>query len=181
MLFRERKQIVICVAACALAAAFMLFRYLPLRQRLKAVERIKAAQTLAIGRASMEREQMPVLREQLLTLQQVVGNYQARIPTDTDLGVFLQQIADLISRHNLREQVIVPHKEMAMKNLNCIPVDMQCKGKLAQVFEFYKRMQKLDRLVRIEQVKLLNDRDFSGEVSMQSKVVIYYRPQSEQG
>jgi len=181
MLFRERKQIVICVAAGAMAVVFMLFRYLPLRQRLNAVEQTKAAQTLAINRASMEREQMPVLREQLLTLQQVVGNYQARIPADTDLGVFLQQIADLISRHNLREQVIVPHKEIVMENLNCIPVDMQCKGKLAQVFEFYKRMQQLDRLVRIEQVKLLNDRDFNGDVSVQSKVVIYYRPQSEQG
>lgn len=181
MLFRERKQIVICTMAGVMAAAFVLFRYLPLRQRLKVVEQAKAAQALAISRASMEREQMPVLREQLLTLQQVVGNYQARIPVGTDLGVFLQQIADLISRHNLREQVIVPHKEIVMKNLNCIPVDMQCKGKLAQVFEFYKRIQKLDRLVRIEQVKLLNDKDFSGEVSMQSKVVIYYRPKSERG
>ncbi len=181
MLFRERKQIVVCAAAGAVAVAFMVFRYLPLRQRLKAVERIKAAQTLAISRASTEREQMPVLREQLLKLQQTVGNYRDRIPTGADLGVFLQQIADLISRHNLREQVIVPHKEIVMKNLNCIPVDMQCKGKLAKVFEFYKQMQKLDRLVRIESVKLLNDKDFSGEVSMQSKVVIYYRPQSGRG
>lgn len=181
MLFRERKQIVICVAAGAVAVAFMLFRCLPLRQRLKAVEQAKAAQALAISRASMEREQMSVLIEQLLTLQQVVGNYQARIPAETDLGVFLQQIADSMSSHNLREQVIVPHKEIAVKELNCIPVDMQCKGKLAQVFEFYKRMQKLDRLVRIESVKLVNDKDFSGEVSMQSKVVIYYRPQSERG
>ncbi len=181
MLFREKKQIVICVAAGAMAVAFMIFRYLPLRQRLKAVERIKAAQTLAISRASMEGKQMPVLREQLLSLQKIVGDYRARIPTGTDLGVFLQQIADLISRHNLKEQVIVPHKEIVMKDLSCIPVDMQCKGKLAKVFEFYKQMQKLDRLVRIESVKLLNDKDFSGEVNMQSKVIIYYRPQSEQG
>ncbi len=181
MLFRERKQMVIFVAAGAAAVAFMLFRYLPLRQRLKVVEQAKAAQALVISRASMEKEQMPVLIERLLTLQQVVGNYQARIPAETDLGVFLQQIADLMSRHNLREQVIVPHKEIAVKELKCIPVDMQCKGKLAQVFEFYKRMQKLDRLVRIESVKLLNDKDFSGEVSMQSKVVIYYRSQPERG
>ena len=181
MLFRERKQIVICIAAGAMVTAFVLFRYLPLRQRLKALEQAKAAQAIAVSRASMEREQMPVLKEQLLTLQQVVGNYQASIPVETDLGAFLQQIADLMSKHNFKEQVIAPHKEIVVKGLNCIPVDMQCKGKLAQVFEFYKRMQKLDRLVRIERVKLLNDKDFSGEVSVQSKVVIYYRPQSERG
>lgn len=180
-MFREKKQIAICVAAGTMVIAFVLFRYLPLRQRIKAAERTKAAQRLAISKASMEKAQMPVLREQLLTLQQTVGNYQASIPAETDLGVFLQQIGDLMSKYDLKEQVIAPCKKIAVEGLNCIPVDVQCKGKLAQVFEFYKRMQKLDRLIRIEKVKLANDVDFSGQVSMQAKVVIYYRPKSEQG
>ena len=181
MLFQERKQIAICVAAGAIVAAFVLFCYRPLRQRIKAVEKTRAAQTLAITKASMERVQMPVIKEQLLKLQRTVGNYKANIPAQNDFGVFLQQIADLMNKHNLKEQVIAPRKEIAVKGLSCIPVDVQCKGKLAQVFEFYKRIRKLDRLIRIEQVELANDRDFSGDVSMQTKVVIYYRPQSKQG
>ena len=181
MLFQERKQIAICVAAGAIVAAFVLFCYRPLRQRIKAVEQTKAAQTLAITKASMERVQMPVIKEQLRTLQRTVGNYKANIPAQNDFGVFLQQIADLMSKHNLKEQVIAPRKEIVVKGLSCIPVDVQCKGKLAQVFEFYKRIRKLDRLIRIERVELANDRDFSGDVSMQTKVVIYYRPQSKQG
>ena len=181
MLFQERKQIAICIAAGAIVAAFMLFRYLPLRQRIKAVGQEKTAQTLAINKASMERVQIQLLKEKLLNLQTTVGNYKANIPAQNDFGVFLQQIADLMSKHNLREQIIAPGEEIAVKGLNCIPVDMQCKGRLAQVFEFYKRMQRLDRLIRIEQVKLANDNDFSGEVSMQAKVVIYYKPKSRQG
>jgi Tfp pilus assembly protein PilO len=181
MLFRERKQIAICVVAGAMIAAVVLFRYLSLRQGMKAVKKAKTAQTLAISKASMEREQLPVIKEQLLQLQQTVGNYEAIIPGQRDLGLFLQQIADLMNENNLREQVIAPGKEMAVKELNCIPVDMQCKGKLAQVFEFYKRMQRLDRLIRVEEIKLVNDCDFSGEVSMKTKVVIYSRPLTEQG
>ena len=181
MLFRERQQILIFVTAGVMVAGFVLFRYLPLRQRIKAVGQEKTAQTLAINKASMERVQLHLLREQLLNLQTTVENYKANIPAKNDFGVFLQQIADLMGKHNLREQVIAPGKEIAVKGLNCIPVDMQCKGKLAQVFEFYKRMQKLDRLIRIEQVNFVNDVDFSGEVSMKAKVVIYYRPLSEQG
>jgi hypothetical protein len=42
-------------------------------------------------------------------------------------------------------------------------------------------MQSLDRLVRIEHVELVNDSDFTGEVSLQTKVVIYYRPKSQRG
>ena len=181
MLLRERRQIAICIAAGALVAAFMLFRYLPLRKRIKTVERERTAQTIAINKASMERVQMHLLKEQMLNLQTTVGNYKANIPSKNDFGVFLQQIADLMGKHNLREQVIAPGKEIAVKGLNCIPVDMQCKGTLAQVFEFQKQIQMLDRLVRIEHIKLANDSDFTGEVSLQTKVVIYYRPKSERG
>ena len=94
MLFRERKQIAICITAGAVVTAFVLFCYRPLRQRIKAVEQTKAAQTLAITKASMERAQMPVIREQLLKLQRTVGNYKANIPAQNDFGVFLQQIAE---------------------------------------------------------------------------------------
>jgi hypothetical protein len=58
---------------------------------------------------------------------------------------------------------------------------MKCKGKLAQIFEFYRRLQGMDRSVRIEQVKLFNDSDFSGEVSMDAKAVIYYMAKVGQG
>jgi Tfp pilus assembly protein PilO len=181
MLFQERKQIVICISAGMIVAAFVLFRYLPLRQRIKAVEREKTAQTHAINKASMERVKLQLLKEQLLSLQTTVENYKANIPVKNDFGVFLQQIADLMGKHNLKEQVIAPGKEIAVKGLNCIPVDMRCKGTLAQVFEFQKQMQRLDRLVRIEHIELVNDSDFTGEVSLQTKVVIYYRPKSQRG
>jgi len=180
-LFLERKQIAICVVAGAVVAVFVLFSYLPLRQRVKTVELTKTAQTLAISKASMERVKLSAIKEQLLKLKRTVENYKVSIPAKRDLGLFLQQIAELMSKHNLKEQVIAPGKKIVVKELSCIPVDMQCKGTLAQVFEFHKQMQRLDRLIRIEQVKLANDSDFSGEVSMQTKVVIYYRPQSEQG
>lgn len=181
MFILERKQVAIYIAAGAIITAFVLFRYLPLCQRIKAVEQTKNAQKLAISRASMEKVQLPTFEDQLLNLQRTVGNYEANIPAQRDLGVFLQQIDDLMSKHNLREQVVAPGKEIEAKKLNCIPVSVQCKGKLAQIFEFYKLVQKLDRLVRIEQIRLMNDSDFSGEVGMQTDLVIYYRPKTEQG
>jgi Tfp pilus assembly protein PilO len=181
MFFVERKQVAIYIAAGAMIAAFVLFRYLPLRQRIKAVEQTKNAQKLAISRAATEKVQLPTFEEQLLNLQRTVGNYEANIPAQRDLGVFLQQIADLMSKLHLREQVVAPGKEIEAKKLNCIPVSVQCKGKLAQIFEFYKLVKKLDRLVRIEQVRLVNDSDFIGDVAMQTEMVIYYRPQTEQG
>lgn len=180
-LFREKQQLVICVAAGVIVAGFVLFRYLPLRRRMKAAMQTKAAQTLTIAKGTADSKQLPLLKEQLLELQRELENYEANIPERSNIGVFLQRIAGLMNEHNLKEHVIEPRKEIKAEELNCIPVNMKCKGRLTQIFEFYRRLQGMDRLIRIEQVKLFNDSDFSGEVGMEAKAVIYYRAQVGQG
>jgi Tfp pilus assembly protein PilO len=181
MLFRERQQIVICAAAAVMVGGFVLLRYLPLQKKIKAVEQARAVQTVAIAKASHQSEQLPALKERLLKLQTTVCSYGANIPAQRALGVFLHKIANLMNEHNLTKQMVQPGKEIKAGQLCCIPVNIQCKGGLKQIFEFFRRLQKLDRLVRIEQVKLVNDTDFSGRVSMQTKAVIYYRQEAKQG
>jgi type IV pilus assembly protein PilO len=178
MLFRERRQIAICVAAAVMVCGFVLFRYLPLQRRIESVRQAYAAQMLAISKASAESQQIPTIREQLLGLQTAVGNYERQIPEQRELGEFLQRIANLMNEHNLKGQLIQPDKEIKAGELNCVPVNMQCKGRLSQIFEFYRRVRGLDRLVRIEHVKLVNDGDFGGEVIMQINAVIYYRAEA---
>ena len=39
----------------------------------------------------------------------------------------------------------------------------------------------MDRLIRIQQVKLVNDNDYKGEVLMETDVVIYYKTEVVQG
>jgi Tfp pilus assembly protein PilO len=181
MLLRERQQLMIFVVAGVTIGGFVLFRYLPLRRRMKAARQTKAAQTLTIAKGTADSKQIPLLKEQLLELHRELENYEANIPERSDIGMFLHRIADLMNEHNLSEQVIEPRKEVKGEKLNCIPVNMQCKGKLAHIFEFYRRLQGLDRLVRIEQVKLTNDSDYDGQVSMEAMAVIYYRAKVGQG
>jgi Tfp pilus assembly protein PilO len=175
MLFRERQQVVIFVVAAAMVGGFVLFRYLPLQKRTRAIEQKRAEYLLAITKASAQSKQLFAFKERLLELYRTVGNYERQVPVQRDLGEFLQQIANLMNEHNLREQLVEPGTELKTEQLNCIPVSMQCRGSLKQIFEFYKSLQALDRLIRIEQIKLTNDRDFNGDVSMQTKAVIYYR------
>ena len=79
-----------------------------------------------------------------------------------------------MNEHDLKEQLIKPGGEIKTDILNCIPVTIKCKGSLEHMFSFYKRLQNLDRLVRIEKVELVNDRDLDGQVSMKTKMVVFY-------
>ena len=69
----------------------------------------------------------------------------------------------------------------AVKGLNCIRIRMQCKGSLRQIFGFFKQLQSMDRMVRVEEVKIVTDGDFSGQISMEAKATIYYQDQTEKG
>ncbi len=89
--------------------------------------------------------------------------------------MFLHRIADLMRENGLEDQFVEPGKEIKTESVNCIPVNMRCKGELSELFRFFESLQNLDRLVRIEEVRLLNDRDFAGQISMQTKAVVYYR------
>lgn len=165
----------ICMLTGVTVCVFILFWYLPLRRQAKVVEQARATETLALAKAAADRLRVPVLKEQLQQLRSQLGDYEAHIPEQRNVGLFLRGIADLMNEHNLREQVVTPGPEVEAQGLTCIPVNMQCKGQLSQLFKFYHRLQVLDRLIRIEQVKLVNDGSYGGEVSMETKAVIYYR------
>jgi Tfp pilus assembly protein PilO len=181
MLFGKKQQIVILILAGMLVADFALFGYLPLRQRMRAIKQKQALQAVGIAKASAQDGQLPSLKEELAKLNRAVANYERQVPSQRDIGVFLHRIADLMDEHNLREQLIQPGKEIEAQELSCIPISMRCKGRLAEIFEFFESLQSLDRLVRVEQVKLVNDRYFSGEASMETSAVVYYRRRAEQG
>jgi len=64
--------------------------------------------------------------------------------------------------------------------MTCIPVQMRCKGRLAQMFQFYRGLQALRRSIRVERVRMVNDGDFDGDVTMETEVVVYYRQAVEE-
>ena len=181
MLFREKQQLTIFIITAVVVGGFVVFRYLPLRSRMKALRQIKSVQVNTIAKGDADNTKLSQLKEQFTKLQHELENYGTQIPTSSDIGTFLHKIADLMNKHKLGEQMVEPEKEIEAEKLNCIPVKMQCKGKLFQIYEFFRELQGLDRLVRIEQVKLSNDNDFTGQIGMEARAIIYYRAKVGQG
>ena len=175
MIFREKKQILIIVAAVVMTGGFLLFRYLPLCRRMEQAEQLRATQSASVTQRVIESGQLPVLRKQLADLKAVVGDYDARVPRSRALGDFQQKIAGLMKEHNLADEEIRPGAEVASDGLSGVSVSIRCTGSLSQIFEFFSSLERLDRLVRIERVELVNDKEFSGQVKMDAETVIYYR------
>ena len=177
----EKQQLLICGAALALLGGFVFFGYMPLHEKLLQVRQVKSDNELLISSALEHKNQLSALKVELEDIKDKIFNYDSNIPRKRELGVFLQQIAGLINKHELGKQVVQPGVETVSGDLRCIPIKIQCKGSLPRIFDFYSSLQRLDRMVRIENVKLVNNKDYSGQVSMQTTAVIYYKPEGGKG
>jgi len=174
MQLRKNRQVVIFCLIGVMMAGFICFRYLPLRKKMKAIEGSRQKNQILISRASIESQQFLELQEELGKLKEKVEHYDIMIPVNRDLGGFLQKITSLMDEHRLTEQNVQPGKEINLDDLTCIPVSMKCKGRVDQIFEFYRSLQKMDRAIRIERVELINDQDLNGDVTMNTHASVYY-------
>lgn len=79
-MFRERKQIMILVAAGVMVGGFVLLRYLPLRKEKKAAMQAKAAQAFVLNKASLESAQLSTIKEQFAGIQKTAAKFEANVP-----------------------------------------------------------------------------------------------------
>jgi len=176
----RKQQVWVFVIGGLFIADFVFYGYMPSRRRLQALAHAQDQQERVISTAITHAEALPTLEQQHKEVERVVRYYQDCIPTEGNLGLFQRQIADIMTTHQLSDQVVVPGQTIEAGELNCIPVHMNCKGSLAGLFGFFKDLQNARRLIRIEKVTLRNDTGFTGDVAMQTEAVIFYRSEKPQ-
>jgi Tfp pilus assembly protein PilO len=159
---------------------FVLCGYLPSQQRLVSLRQARAQQKSLIGMAAAQSAELPGLERRLRGMEKAVEGFDRRVPADRALGAFLLQITGIMADCRLREQLVLPRDGVKTEHLHCIPVHVACKGTLADMFQFFARVQSLERLVRIEKVVLENDTDLTGQVSLQMEAVIFEQSGKQQ-
>ncbi len=174
----RRQQVWLYAVAVLFCADFVFYGYTPCHKRLQSLRDAEIQQRRLIETASAQSKELPAIKARLADVQQVVEHYESYVPGEVSLGLFLQDIARIMTEHHLADQVVVPGKEEESNGVGCISVHVNCRGSLKDLFSFFHDFQSMDRLVRIEKVILQNDRDFTGRVSMDTDAVIFYRPQA---
>ncbi len=174
----RKQQAWLYAIAVLFCADFVFYGYMPCHNRLQSLREAGIRQRRLIETATVQSQELPALKVRLTDTEQIVEHYENYIPREVSLGLFLQEIARIMTEHHLADQVVVPGTEVESEGVGCIPVHVNCRGSLKDIFGFFRDFQAMDRLVRIEKVTLQNDRDFTGRVSMNTDAVIFYRPQA---
>jgi type IV pilus assembly protein PilO len=172
----RKQQMAVYVIAGLFVCDFVLCGYLPSHQRLLSLQRTRAQQKQTIQMAAAQSTELPGLERRLRDMEKAVEGFERRVPADRALGAFLQQIAGIMTDCHLVDQAIVPGDDGKTDALNCIPIHVACRGTLMDIFGFFQKLQRLDRLVRVEKVALENDSDLTGQVGVQVEAVIFEQP-----
>jgi Tfp pilus assembly protein PilO len=171
----RRQQIWVCVIAGLFLCDFVVCGWVPSRQRLTSLQQAKAQQKRTIDLATAQGVEISRLKTKLRDTERLVERFDASVPPERTLGGFLQQIQGVMTQCDLTDPAVLPGRELEAGDLGRIPVRITCTGTLTQLFSFFSRLRTLDRLVRVETVMIQNDVGFTGRLSLEAEVTIFYQ------
>lgn len=177
----RKQQIWVYIVTGLFLCDFVLCGYLPSRERFSTLQQTQAQQRKVIEMAAAQSAELSGLERRLRDMERQIEGFDRRVPADRTLGTFLQQIAGTMTDCHLADQVVLPGKESKTEELNCIPIHVACKGTLTNLFQFFTKLQSLDRLVRIANMTLENDPDLTGQLGMQIEAVIFEQAAKQRG
>ena len=180
----DKKQIIVIFSALCAVVMFVFLRYKPLKAEAAGLNQIIEPRQKAVIQSRQQKQQIPVLEQQLEKMQPQLARYENQIPQEKELGGFITRITGLMSRHNLDEQQVSPGEPQDITHspsvdiedflVRAVSFEMECRGDIQRVFDFYRDLMKLDRLIRIERISL-NSPGTGNDVVMQTVAVVYFR------
>ena len=171
----EKKQLIILGLSTAIVCGFGMFQYIPVIRQ-KNVIRDEMAQRDQLSEVICSQSVLlPELKQREKQLQEKLIPFTQKVPQTRQFSQLWQQIADVMNECQLTDQLVQPGKELKSDQLCSIPLTLECRGSLKQVFAFFQAMEDMDRLVRFEEVKFENDSDFNALVKLNAKANVYYQ------
>lgn len=171
----EKKQLVIFSGIAVVAVLFAMLGYYPL--------------TRALNKSRGQEKQFKSMRDQTYCdamgmsnlakkneeLKNEVGNYNSKIPLEREFATFWNEMTRIMNTRELSERLVEPLSEVEGKTLNCIPLNIECRGRLSQLHGFLRDIEAMERIVRFEAIRFENDKDYSGDLKLIATAKIFYR------
>ncbi|MEN6309053.1 MAG: type 4a pilus biogenesis protein PilO [Anaerohalosphaeraceae bacterium] len=175
----EKKQFWILVMGGLACAGVAVFGYIPIAWQKHVIKQTLRRQAVTMEQVQQCSTHIQTLAQKVSQAEPLARQFDQSVPENRQFAALWQQIAELMTRHNLRDQQVKPGNETRTGVIRSVDLEIQCNGSLRDIFEFVHSLEKLDRLVRIEQMDLTNDKDYSGQLTLSARAQVFYRTQND--
>lgn len=178
----DRQQLIIVLLGVLVGGGFAIFRYIPIVRQKYTIQKEMEQQDQVIDEICSLSVLIPELKQQKNQLEKQLLPFEQKVPRGRNLAELWRHIAEVMNECGLTDQLVQPGAELKSDQLCSIPLTIECKGSMEQIFSLFKSLENVDRLVRVEEVNLENEKDFSSTVKMKARASVYYQPdQSNNG
>jgi len=172
----DKQQLIILALSAVILCGFGVFQYIPIARQKHAIGVQMKQQDQLSNMIYSQSVLLPELKHQEKQLLEELTPFSKKIPQGRNFAPLWQQIADVMNEYQLTDQLVQPGEELKSERLCSIPLTLECRGSLEQLFAFFQAMENMDRLVRFEEIKFENDSDFNAVVKLNAKANVYYEP-----
>ncbi len=171
----DKKKIWIAAIAALAFALLAIVGYVPIVWQKYVISQSLRRQSLTMEQVRTCAEQLSAVEKKISELTPTAKKSELSIPENRRFASLWQEIAELMNQHNLKDQQVRPGEESQEGDVRSVSLDIQCNGALSDMFAFIGSLEKMDRLVRIEQMDLTNDKDYTGQLTLSAKAKVFYR------
>jgi len=158
------------------AAALGAYQYYPIHLQRQSLKQTLSRQEMKMDEIQDYSERLPMLYQQVKGLEPKADEFSRRFPEDKGFSGLWQQIAEIMDRNHLSDQLVRPGQVVCSEEVCSIPLEIECSGTFADFFEFFRALEQYDRLIRMDEVHLRNDSELSGQLRLHARARVFYRP-----
>lgn len=147
------------------------------------VGQIRAAET-ELAKPNGGPELIESLERELAQLKEIAGGGMTPIPEDADVAGLIGRLSRMFDDAQLGEREVTTGQPEQLEEASAMPMSVSVQGSFLALMDVLVRIESLDRLVRIERLRLsgLHARrgpiDRSGEVRASVQVEVFYAPRA---
>lgn len=153
----ERDQIQAVLILMGLGVAFLLLGYLPTRSKAAELDQRISQASQVLAAMSDDDETCRQLASDIEQLEQAVAGAQGFVPQDSELASVLRQITNELNAEQCSNPQIMAKESVEEAHYGRIPMTLDFAGSFETVFGFLKRLESMDRLVRIDKLEIRTD------------------------
>lgn len=110
-------------------------------------------------------------------LTDAISVFEAKLPAEKEVDVILKQVSQLTARHGLKPLTVKAEKTVKSARYSELPLKMKVHGDFNGYYSLLLDIERLSRITRVPQMKLVKSRDAEGQMEAEFTLSIFFESQ----
>jgi type IV pilus assembly protein PilO len=115
------------------------------------------------------------LSEQIQQMEQAIEFFENKLPHKSQIHQVLAQVTEIINRHNLKPKTNKTDKIKEHSGYVELPLKMELEGGFNSYYSFLLELEKLDRITKIRELTVKEEKDTPGSVNAEFTMSIFFQ------